>query len=451
MSPLPDMMINSVRVAKYVLIVITTVAWGPVFGQIDSLLAAYREVSDSTAKAALQLRIAWHYQAEEAYGKAIAYYREYLDHASATDSASADHVPLLNNIAFCYRELGDVDHEIDVHKEILQRLGHRPGTGRWRHKTLQQLSTLYMQRRDYREAIRLNEEMLAYARRANDPLAVVQAYNNLGYIYHLLREPGLSAEHFNKGHKVITEQDIKVNEDDRASMLINFAVVNVNMGSLKEAAAFLQEAYQIRLRQNDPVKIAQTLSYLATYDYLQNKADEALQQVNRAIAMLSSSPASDERDLALTESYKLVCQIMLKRNDLAAFRRYSELFAAQQDQVIQKERRKNKLLVERQLEAERTRNEIQRLMAEQEKNRLLLSQASLEREKREKELELQRSRLGLLEEQNALRQQQYLNKELENRQIQQMLDLVRQRSMADSQQQRIDLLEKEKQVQVLQL
>ncbi|MFZ6012923.1 MAG: ATP-binding protein, partial [Bacteroidota bacterium] len=130
----------------------------------------------------------------------------------------------------------------------------------------------------------------------------------------------------------------------------------------------------------------------------------------------------------------------------------------EQGSIIQKERRRNKLLMDRQLEMQQTKNEISLLLAEQEQSKLKLRQADLEQQKKEKELELSQSQLAILKKENELQNEKYRNKDLESRQIAQMLEILKQKSMAAEQQQKaveqqqkIDLLQKEKIVQQLQL
>lgn|GEM_PF-3456861 len=436
-------------IRRYVIGIIGILFWSGAQAQIDSLLTRYRNAGNDFLKAELQLQIAWYYQTEEDYGKAIAYYREAL--VFSKDSSSANPVPVLRNIAFCYRELGDLDNETQILEDIVSRIRNDPQQRNLLHRTLQQLSTLHIQKKDYQRAILYNEEILGLAKSSDDYVSITQAYNNLGYIYHLLKEPGVSAEHFNKSYNTVKERNVRLSEDDRANILINFGVVNANMGSLDEAQRFFLDAYEIRKQQNNPIKIAQSLNYLATYDFIQGKTETALAQVEEAIRMLKDVSSGDEQELILSGSYKLMSEIMFRKNDLQSFKKFNDLFTRQQDQIIQKERRKNKLLVDRQLEAERTRNEIHRLLAEQEKSRLRLAQATLEQDKKEQELQLRNTELAVLKKENELKEQQYLNKELENRQMQQIVDLLRQRSMAMEQQQKIGLLEKEKQLQQMQI
>jgi tetratricopeptide (TPR) repeat protein len=172
---------------------------------IDSLLNAYRQASNSHEKTNLQLQLAWVYQSQEAYGKAIAYYREVLD---ANDSTRIDELSVLKNIAFCYNELGDIDSEISVEEKILGIQQKLNASNNAIEKTLQNLSALHVQKKDYPKAVRCNEEILRRAEADGNHLSIAQANNNLGYIYHLLQQPGKSAEYFDKSYKLVTEKDI---------------------------------------------------------------------------------------------------------------------------------------------------------------------------------------------------------------------------------------------------
>ncbi|MBI1769798.1 MAG: hypothetical protein HYR67_15645, partial [Bacteroidetes bacterium] len=367
------------------------------------------------------------------------------------DSTAIDELAVLKNIAFCYNELGDFDSEISVEERILNIQQRQNASNNAIEKTLQNLSAIHVQKKDYIKAVRCNEEILRRAEADGNYLSVTQANNNLGYIYHLLQQPGLSAEYFDKSYRLVTEKEVRLNDDDRANILINLGVVNVNMGNLAEAKTFFLKAYDIRTTQNDPIKIAQSLNYLATYDYLQNELDKSASQTEKAISLLISAPPGDLRESTAADSYKIMAQIMLKKNDLQSFRKYNDLFTKQQDQIIQKERRRNKQLVDRQLEAERTKNEIRILLAEQEKTKFKILQADLEQQKKEQELQLKTSELQMLKKNNELQAEKYKNKDLETQRISQMLELEKQRSNSLEQQQKIALLQKQQEVQQLQL
>ncbi len=415
---------------------------------IDSLLTAYKQASDSRDKTNLQLQLAWRYQSQEDYVKAIVYYREVLE---GSDSSRIDGLSVLKNIAFCYNEMGDLNNEISVEEKILSIQQRLNASNNAIEKTLQNLSSLHVQKKDYTKGVQYNREILSRAETDGNSLSIIQAYNNLGYIYHLLKDPVRSSEYFDKSYRLVNEKGTALNDDDRANILINLGVVNVNMRNLKEAKTFFEKAYEIRKAQNDPIKIAQSLNYLATYDYLQNELDKAIQQTEEAIKLLNAAPAEDKRESTLADSYKIMAQIMMKRNDLKLFRKYNDLFTRQQDQIIQKERRRNKQLADRQLEAERTKNEIRILLAEQDKNRFKILEAAMEKQKNEQELQLKISELQMLKKDNELQGEKYKNKDLETQHISQMLELEKQRSNSLEQQQKIALLQKHQEVQQLQL
>ncbi|MFZ6008761.1 MAG: tetratricopeptide repeat protein, partial [Bacteroidota bacterium] len=293
---------------------------------IDSLLSAYKNAADPRQKTNLQLQLAWAYQNQEAYGKAIAYYREALFNRALSDSLIDDEIPALKNMAFCYSELGDLDNEIFVQENILSVIKNGSRSDTEIEKTLQDLSVLYVQGQNYENAIECNQEIIAIAERRSDYTSLAQAYNNLGYIYHLLKKEELSSHYFNKCYNTTKEKNILLSEDDRVSILTNLGIINASLGNFKAARDFFFEAHAIRKLQGDPVKLAQNLNYLAACDYLQNKDQNALSLVSEAIGLLKHATAGDEREITIAGSYKLAAEIMLKQNNLPEFRKYNDLY-----------------------------------------------------------------------------------------------------------------------------
>src|SRR5437879_1648587 len=144
---------------------------------IDSLLTAYKQASDSRDKTNLQLQLAWRYQSQEDYVKAITYYREVL---GGSDTARIDGLSVLKNIAFCYNEMGDHNSEISVEEKILSIQQRLNASNNAVEKTLQNLSALHVQKKDFTKAVYYNEEILRRAEADGNFLSVIQGNNNLG-------------------------------------------------------------------------------------------------------------------------------------------------------------------------------------------------------------------------------------------------------------------------------
>jgi signal transduction histidine kinase/tetratricopeptide (TPR) repeat protein len=405
-----------------------------------AFVEAFAQVSDSLYQKALQL------QNREQYGKAIAYHLEALSSASS-ELTEISKLSILKNIAFCYHELSDIPHEIETQKQVLDMV--KIVSPVETERTIQQLSDLYFKLKDFEHAIATNMEFLQLSERNKNYAGITQAYNNLGYLYHLTGKPNLSIEYFNKSYNTLSQPNLRINADDKAKILTNIGVASMNAGSLSAAEKFLTEAYDIRAAQGDSVKIAQSLNYLATYDYINRDTKNALIKVNRSINNLLRSTSSESRDITLSDSYKLMSEMMLAKNDIVGFRKYISLYNALQQELFSREKRRNNLLQQYQLETEQVKYQITELRLQQEKNQLMLNQAILEQQRNEKELQLKTNELAILRNEAELREERLRNADLAKKQIQQQLELIRHQATAADQQQQLALqkvmLDKKKQ------
>jgi signal transduction histidine kinase len=416
---------------------------------IDSLLTRYRSEDNPVLRRSIQLQLGWQYQTQGDFAKAIAFYKEVLENDSLI--AAADQLRILRNVAFCYNELTDTENSIGIETKILQLLqAGSPADASQIQKSFQRLASLSLQVKDYKKAIQYNEALLSHALADNDLLSVNQAYNNFGYIYHLLGDK-LSGEYFRKTQETLAKNDFQLNDDHRATILSNLGVMNANLGQFVEARQFFLDAYEIRKKEQDTIKLAQALNYLATNDYIQHNYKTALGSAEQALSLLTSIKATDQRDLVMVQTYRIFAEIRFRQNDIKAFRKYNVLYTALQEQIIQKEKRRNKLFLDRQLEVERVRNEIRVLLSEREKQKLIVANSLIAQEAKQKELQLKERELELLRQENELQEEKYLNTILKNKQINQMLELLEQRSNAEQQAQKIELLEQHKKFQELQI
>jgi signal transduction histidine kinase/tetratricopeptide (TPR) repeat protein len=433
-----------------ILISVLLLAQNSIAQSIDSLLNRYRSEDDPILRRSIQLQLGWQYQTEGDFAKAIAFYNEALQKDSL--AGESDQLRILRNVAFCYNELTDTENSIAIELKILRVLqGMSPPDASQIQKSYQRLASLCLQMKDYKKAIEYNEALLTHAKADNDLLSINQAYNNFGYIYHLLGDKTLSGEYFRKTYETLERNDFQLNDEHRATILSNLGVMNANLGQFEEARQFFLRAYDIRKKEQDTIKLAQALNYLATNDYIQHNYKPALVSVDEALALLTTLKPTDQRDLILVQTYKIFAEIRFRQNDIKSFRKYNVLYTALQEQIIQKEKRRNKLFLDRQLEVERVRSEIRVLLSEQEKQKLVVANSLIAQEAKQNELQLKERELEILRQENELQEEKYLNTILKNKQINQMFELLEQRSNAEQQTQKIELLEQYKKFQELQL
>jgi signal transduction histidine kinase len=419
------------------------------YGQtLDSLLLVIHKASNPEVKLDLLMRIGWSYENNQAFAKALEYYQQALDLKKTASMPIENELAILKRVAYCYEETGNYQQEIEVYIQILKIYEQGYSTSD-AIKALQTISGLYFKTGNLIKAAEYNEIMLNMGLREKNYLWMAIAYNNLGVVYSGLKNEKKSSDYFSECYQLVKNRNTLLSDDSRATVLTNLAISYTSLGKLNEAQYFLKEALSIRQNAQDTVMIAQALNYLSSYEYIQDHNELAMTHVNEAVALLQKVKPSEESQATLGNCYKILAEIMLRKEDLAGFKKYNQLYNQQQLDLIEKERKRNKQLLEHHIEVEKKEYQMTKLLSERERQEFKLRQAEMEQQQKEDALKLQASELLTLKQQNELQNIRFKNQELEKEKISQTLELIQERAAASEQQQKLSLLEKDKALQVL--
>ncbi|MBK6265735.1 tetratricopeptide repeat protein [Marivirga sp. S37H4] len=442
---------NIERIILSMVVIFTTM--GSLHAQsLDSLLSAYEKAQNDNERLSLLINLASICQSEQAYSKAIEYYKDAIE--LGNNENRFDEVPILKSLAFCYNQLKDYEREGEVYNELLKNETLK--TDRIEYiKILKSLADVYVHLKSYEEAIDTNLEIIKIANEENNHLWTTLAYNNLGFIYNAIGETDTSIIFFNKGYELIMQENIALSDENKAAILINMGVSNASIGRMSLAQKFLNEALELRKKSNNPLKIAQTLNYLAAYELISNKTDNALKNAKEAIDILTKLDSNEEIDNILVTTYKVMTEVMLKKNDIAGFKLHYKLYSNLQEDLMERERKSNKLLLDYQLNVERKASEISLLLTEKEKEKerqeFKLRQTQLEQDRSENELKIKLNEIEMLKQQQEMQNISYRNQQLEKDKVEHLLALTKQQSEKIEQKQLIDMLQKDKELQDLQI
>lgn len=412
---------------------------------IEQLLLEYNSTRDSIERTGLEERLAWSYQDHEAYSRSIDFYKKALK-SRLYDTLKAQKIRF--GMAFCYHELGQLDLEIEIRKEILSNARHDKAISI---ANIQSLSTLYLDLKKYNQAIEYTEQLLQEANALQDYQLITQAYNNLGYIFHLKGDSKKSAEYFNKSYAVTTTKGISIKNPDRVKILINLGAVNANLGQGARAQSLFTEAAEIAKKDGDPLILARALNFVATGYYLNGQTNNAIATLKESMAMLTAEGQTGESDAIRADGYKLMAELMLNKNDIRLFRFYQKQYAELRENTLEYQKRRYQILIERQFETEQQEREVQRLMTENQNSKIQLVQSELSALQKERELEEKLKELAFLKNKNDLQTIQYQNDLLEKERISQLLEIAEQKAAVAEQEQKIRLLQQNKKLQDLTL
>jgi len=411
---------------------------------IDKLMVEYNNATDSLVRSDLEHKLARAYQQQRTYSRAIEFYRKILQ-SKTTDTLLIQQVRA--NMIFCYSELGDHPAEIALRENILRSSGLSKN-----HLTenLQALSTLYVATGQYAEARECNERLLKEATRQQDYVLMTKAYNNLGYLFKIQKDQKQSSEYFQKSYVLATTQTGLRNEE-RTTIITNLGVVSATVGDLDNAVKYFNEALAVAREENVPVKVARAINYKATGYYLKGEYKQSVGILDEALNMIPRLPATEEADAVRSDCFKLMTELMLKMENMAAFKTYQKKYNDLQEQALKREKARNQLLIERQWEIDQQERNIQQFITENQQDKVKLIQSELTALQQQKELDQKLNELTRLTNENALQESTLKNQALEKERISQLLKITEQKADAFEQQQQIDRLEYEKDLQEVSL
>lgn len=296
-----------------------------------------------------------------------------------------------------------------------------------------ELLRVYLLDENLKQALELGLEM--DRKLANDASKLSQRfslYNELGCIYKGLKQNSNANLYFGKALDLAANgASAAITEEQKASLYINLGVINSAANEFSKAKEYFQKAILIYSRLNNKQEIATTNNFIAANYYLSGSNPQALKHATQAEAI--GLQLND--NIVLATSYQILSKIHQTERYNEKAERYAAL--AKKAKNILADENKAKLLKRVTLEKAAVIREKElrnmNLTTEDEKRRM--KDYRIESEKRAKALELQAKEL-------ELNKSELENQRLEKERISQLLALANQR-------QRMDELQKEKEIQQL--
>jgi tetratricopeptide (TPR) repeat protein len=299
--------------------------------------------------------------------------------------------------------------------------------------------------KEYEKASQYATESLALYENLHDTLATSNTLNNLGFLYREQSNTRQANEYFQKA-LTLNQKMVKSRiGENRAIILQNIGVIYTNLADDKNSNKFFYEALAIRQQQGNKTKIAETYNYIAKHYLVEEYYDKAEQEATAAINI--ARPNNDYRNLI--DSYKILSEVYRKSGDYKKSDVYNRLKEEARDSLVLQKEKSSQNFQQKQVSAEREESEYRLLLAEKQKQELILQQLKLEADKKQKELELNQQQLASLEKDKKIQAAESQRQIAENLRVQQDLEISKQKLLAEQQEQKVVALQKEQALQAL--
>ena len=153
-------------------------------------------------------------------------------------------------------------------------------TASW-YSLLTRQTEAYVRTGDFDRARQSIRTCLDVAKRQGDPRRLAMAYNNMGGLYHHMRDDSFAIVMFHQGLETL--QPIKEAKPDRASLLYNLGGTYTDMGRTEEAMKVLNEALAIAQELGDTVRISRVHSTMGLVCMNTGQLDRAEQYFQQAL------------------------------------------------------------------------------------------------------------------------------------------------------------------------
>ncbi|MDX1904414.1 MAG: tetratricopeptide repeat protein [Thermonemataceae bacterium] len=438
------------KLVRYCWIVILFAAYQNIQAQsLNDYISQLNKAKNDNEKIELLKKIGLTYQKQKGYSKAAEYYQKAYDLEKNNSKPLHQQGETLKDVALAHLLNQNYTKAQESYLQVLA-VEKSDNNQKEIKETLEALASIATTTKNYQNAINYYKELTGYYQ--DDLSNLANTYNNIGFNYKKINDSPKALENFNQSIR-INEQIVNqqaVNPNTKAIALTNIGSTYTNEGEYRKAEKYYEEALKIRESQGNKVEIAKIKNFLGVNEFLANRTDNALSNVDEAISLAQSELGGANKSKAqeaLMSSYQIKASIAQQQQDLKEYQKNNQKYLDLQKEYQEELNKQRQEAIAKELELEKKENEVKTELAEKDKQEMELVQERLEKEKAKKEAELKESEIQRLRADSELQQQRIRNADIEKQRSQQQLELLQQKAEADKNQQQIAFLEKDKELQ----
>lgn len=184
-----------------------------------------------------------------------------------------------------YSEQRNWDRATKILLEALQIAGYYEEYHDYRDEIMHDIGTVFLKKRDYRNAQKYLKEGLKIATEQNDLASMASAYNSLGNLYRKLTDPQRAIEMYEKSLETLNQHKDKFRP---AQVYNNLGMVYSGLREWKKSEDFLKKSLEIKKRAGDIKGQAMTLTNLVRVYRSLKLTEQAILTSNQAIELFTA-------------------------------------------------------------------------------------------------------------------------------------------------------------------
>jgi len=410
-------------------------------------LRIYEKLYDDTALAEATTEVGLLFYEQKAYTKAIDYFTNaYSVYKRSSQIDKANQV--LEYLAKATLLQGDMDNARKNYSTLLEVKRQEEDTTQIIY-VLNNLVSIETALENFKDASQHLLELVKFYNAPSNISSLSAIYNNLGFISKRQGNLPLSIEYFNKSLSLYEKRQAKLPDTLYASLLENVGVAYANLKAYELSETFFNNALKIKQKINNKAEIAKTYNYLAANYYISDNQLKALETVNQAISLANEVNAEE----VLITSYRIL-EMIYKNENLVKAQEYTEQVERMTFSMREKQRFEEQRSIDNNNILDKWENDLKQQILLDEQNQIRFRRLSAEAEKqarenerKENELKIQAQQIEILRREQKIKEIAFNNQRLESEKAQQMLELLReknlaeqQKSLAERQQRRLDYI-----------
>lgn len=403
-------------------------------------LRIYEKLYDDIALAEATTEVGLLFYEQKAYTKAIDYFSNaYSVYRRASQIDKANQV--MEYLAKATLLQGDMENARKNFSILLEVKRQEEDTTQIIY-VLNNLVSIETALEDFKDA---SQHLLELAKFYNQPAKISSLsaiYNNLGFISKRQGNLNQSIDYFNKSLSLYEKRQGKLSDSLYASLLENIGVAYANLKAYELAETFFNNALKIKQKTTNKAEIAKTFNYLAANYYISDNQLKALETVNQALTLANEVNAEE----VLITSYRIL-EMIYKNENLAKAQEYTEQVERITLSMQEKQRFEEQRNIDNNNILDKWENDLKQQILLDEQNQIRFRRLSAETEKqarenerKENELKIQSQQIEILKREQKIREIALNNQRLESEKAQQMLELLREKNLAERQQRKLEYI-----------
>ena len=410
-----------------------------------TMLPLQEKKQDLSGQASTLEQLADLYALQSNYGKAVANYKNALTLQQKLANSTPHQLRLNNKIGQAYFAQQDYPNATPYYQYNYQQAKKQQDTPLLI-ANLQKLAYLAVYQQNYSQALAYNTELIEKLNTIGDTAALVNVYNNLGYIYKQTKQPNRAYSYLNQALSLQKKQYAQSsNQAQKLTLLTNIGVIYTTLNDAENAEATFNDALKIAEDLGAGQTTAEIFNYKAVNHWLAKDYEAALEDALRALEIsLQGNWKKQQRD-----AYKVLADVYQAQKNYKKAQAYFQLFSETNTAIASQATQQQQALLKSQVEQEKKESETKLASAESQRQELLFRQLQLEDEKKAQTLTLQQKELDLLKRSQDLQAIALKNQKLEQIRIERELEITKQKLTAEAQNKQMQALQTERELQEL--